>query len=196
MKYDCIILLGTQPDLETWEFPKQIHQCIETTAELIEAGVSDKVIASGKWSLRVENKKLNQPFKEADRLAELLMEKGVPSDKILRECISEDTISNLYFIKKLYLLPDKMQSVLFVVASFRITRLKLLVSKVFGPNYKVDYKSIPSEETVSYNETRTIERTLKFLDTMEDGDHDWLEDKFYEGSMYAEVRNRHQLENN
>ena len=187
MNYDCLILLGTEPDLKTWEFPKQIHDCLQTTANLIEAGVSEKVIVSGKWSRKVEDQNLGQPFDECDKMTDLLTALGVKEKMLLRERDSTDTISNLYYVKKQFLIPMKLEKVLFIVAGFRIPRLDFLVRKVLGPAYEVGYKAIDGEEGPSYNEARTMERTEKFLAPMRDGDHEWLTDKFFGDPFYVSV---------
>ena len=82
------------------------------------------------------------------------------------------------------------------MADFRIPRLKFLVRKVFGPQYEVDYESVPADEgsSPSYNETLTMSRTEKFLAPMKDGDHEWLADKFFDHPFYAEVTEWHLAE--
>ena len=180
--------MGTQPDLKTWEFPAQIHACVQTAAGLVASGVADKVITSGKWSFRIEKQALGQPFDECDRLADLLIAEGVGGDNILRERLSLDTISNLYYVKTQYLIPQRLEHLLFVVASFRIPRLQYLVRKVLGPAYQVDYRPIESEEdTTIRNESRMIKRTADFLALMQDGNHEWLADKFYGAPFYAKI---------
>ena len=186
-KYDAIVFLGSQPDLKTWEFPTQIHACVQAVAELMASGVAGKVITSGKWSLRIENQALGQPFDECDKLADLLIAQGVGRDNILRERLSLDTISNLYYAKTQYLIPQHLGRLLFVVASFRIPRLQYLVRKALGPAYQVDWRPIESGEDAGYNEPRTMKKTEDFLASMEDGDHEWLKDKFYEASSYTKI---------
>ena len=120
MTYDCLVVLGTQPDLQTWEFPEQIHDCIRTAAKLVKQGASDKVIVSGKWSRRIEDLQLGQPFDECDRLAELLISAGVDESAILRERDSTDTISNLCYVKQQLLIPAglKKSSLLWPTSGF------------------------------------------------------------------------------
>lgn len=196
MRYDCLIVLGTQPDLQTWEFPEQIIQCLETAAKLFKDGVSDKIIVSGKWSRRIEDCQLGQPFDECDKLADLLTAQGVDEEAIYRERQSTDTVSNLYYVKQQLLIPLGLKKILFVVADFRIARLEFLVRKVLGPDYQVDYEPVESDEKMSpsYNEAETMARTEKFLANMNDGDHDWLADKFFDHPFYAEVTQRHRAE--
>ena len=186
--YDCIVLLGTQPDLDTWDFPRQIHQCVQTTAELVEAGVAENIIVSGKWSLRVENQSLGQPFDECDGLADLLIAAGVRHEAISRERTSKDTISNLYYVKTQLLIPKRWNSLLFVVADFRIPRLRFLARKILGAPFQTAFEAVPTgEEGPSYNETRTMVRMRAFLDRIDEGDHEWLDGKFFGDPFYTRL---------
>ena len=186
--YDCVILLGTQPDPDTWVFPRQIHQCVQTTVGLVKAGVAENVIVSGKWSLHIEIQSLGQPFAECDGLADLLIAAGVRRETISRERLSMDTISNLYYIKTQFLIPKRWNNLLFVVADFRIPRLRFLVSKILGSMYQVDFAPVPTgEEGPRCNEARTVVRTKAFLDRMDAGDHEWLADKFYGDLFYTRL---------
>ena len=196
MTYDCLVILGSQPDLKTWEFPAQIHACIHAAAKLLKTDASDKIIVSGKWSRRIEDLDLGQPFDECDKMAGLLLAEGVDEQVILRERDSTDTISNLYYVKKQLLIPQNLKKVLFIVADFRISRLKFLVDKVLGPEYQVDYEPIPADEasSPSYNEASVMAKTEKFLAPMLEGDHEWLADKFFEDPFYAKTTARHLAE--
>jgi len=183
-KYDVIVLLGTQPDPKSFEFPEQIYQCIDKTAELFKEGYTPYITTSGDQALTFSNMGIRQPFKEAEKLAELLIAKGVPKDKILLETDSQDTISNLYYLKTQIFIPRKMKKILFVVAEFRILRLKFLCKRILGDSYQIGYEPIPSKGGPSYNEPHTFKIQSKFLEPMKDGEHEWLADKFYSADMY------------
>ena len=188
--YDTIILLGTEPDNTTWKFPKQIYQCLDRTITLLNEGQAPFVITSGKWSISLDNRGIKQPFRECDALADYLLVKGVSKDKILLEGDSQDTISNLYYVKKQILIPKDMRHLLFVVADFRIPRLKFLCERILGSGYRFDFDPIPSEMGPSYNEPLTFQIQKDFLSPMKDGDHSWLEGKFYTAYMYEYWRLR------
>jgi uncharacterized SAM-binding protein YcdF (DUF218 family) len=187
MTYDVIILLGSQPDLVTWEFPGQVHACVDRTRELLAAGRAPYVITSGKWSIAVDTLRLQQPFRECDALADLLIAQGVDPSKILKEEHSQDTISNLYYLKTGLLLPRGMKHVLFVVADFRIPRLQFLCERILGPDYVVDFEPIKSQPSASYNEPQTFKLQKDFLEPMQPGDHEWLTDKFFSAPMYQQM---------
>lgn len=188
--YDYIIVLATQPDTETWEFPKQIHQCLDTAKRLLEKGTAPYIITSGDRAIGLDNRGIKQPFRECDQMKKTLVEKGVPADKILVEGESRDTISNLYFIKKNYLIPTKATSILFVVASFRVPRLKFLCKRILGDGYSISFKKIPAKMGPSYNEKRTKLIQSLFLEPMQDGDHSWLDGRFFDSWQYRYWRER------
>lgn len=187
MTYDAIILLGSQPNLKTWEFPEQIHYCAIRAAELLASNAAPVIITSGKWSTSIDTLKLHQPFRECDALAELLIKHGVDESKILREGLSQDTISNLYYLKTELLIPNNLKRLLFVVADFRVTRLKFLCERILGPEYTVDFELLKSVPSIIYNEPLTLKVHSEFLEPMKTGDHQWLADKFFTAPMYQKM---------
>lgn len=183
-KYDLIIVLGTQPDPKTWEFPDQIYQCLDRAIELMNDGVAPVIATSGNRGIALDSRGLVQPFRECDKLADYLIEKGIPKEKIVKEGDSRDSISNLYYLKKQILIPNKIKTILFVCASFRVPRLKFLCERIFGDMYQVDFETIEAEAGFTYNEAHTTKVQSEFLAPMKSGDHSWLDDKFYSAPMY------------
>jgi hypothetical protein len=82
------------------------------------------------------------------------------------------------------LIPNNIKHILFVVASFRISRLKFLCERILGDQYTFDFESIPSEQSPIYDEPHTFKIQSDFLKPMKDGEHQWLADKFYSSSLY------------
>ncbi len=189
-EYNYIIVLATQPDPETWEFPKQIKQCVNKAAELFEQGAAPYIIASGNHAVSLDYRGIKQPYKECDELKKLLVAKGVPEDRVLIEADSRDTISNLYYLKEQYFLPNKAHKLLFVVASFRVPRLKFLCKRILGVDYQVSYKKVIVSMGPSYNEKLTTTVQTLFLEPMKDGDHRWLDGKFFDSWLYRYWRER------
>ncbi len=184
MNYDAIIILGSHPDPKTWKFPDQIYQCLDEAATLLKSDIAPYVITSGKWTIGFDNANIHQPFYECEKLADYLMNHGAPAKKILQERDSKDTISNLYYLKTKILIPREMRHLIFVVASFRVPRLKFLVKRILGPEYLVEYKQIEAGAGSTYDERRIFEKQSEFLKPMKDGNHEWLSDKFYEAKIY------------
>lgn len=97
------------------------------------------LVISGKWSLgyRYIPKRT-----EAAAGAELAVQLGMPSDKVLTETESMETIGNAYFVKKRILEPKRWRRVLIVSSDFHISRAGYVFKKVLGPEYRVDLASI------------------------------------------------------
>lgn len=191
-KYDAIVVLASQPDPGTWEFPAQLHSCMDKAVEVYDSGQAPYIIVSGDHAISFDNRHISQPFRECDKMAEYLETRGVPSDAILREGESRDTISNLYFLKERFFLPQAMTKLVFPVASFRIPRLTFLCDKVLGDDYAVTFEPIQAEQGVTYNEELTMRVQGLFLEPMSAGDHHWLDGKFYDAWMYHYWRERSQ----
>lgn len=190
VNYDCIILLGSQPDLKTWRFPDQIYACVELAAKLVKEGAADKVVASGRWSRRIEDLKLPQPFVECDKLAELLVEAGVDQKAIIREGLSTDTISNIHNVKVQALIPNGWTRVVFVVADWRLPRLSYIAGQVLGPDYLTGYETVADDSDIlAANEGRNIKEAKGLLGSMTPGDHAYLTDEFYK-DFYGEIARR------
>lgn len=183
-QYDVVIVLGSQPDTITWEFPQQVYNCLERAKVLIDEKQAPYIATSGKWSIALDAIGLKQPFRECDELADYLIKQGVPESKIIREGDSKDTISNLFYLKTQILIPRGMKRLLFVVAEFRIPRLKFLCERILGNEYTIVFEPIASEVGSSYNERVTMKEQKEFLEPMISGDHAWLADKFFTAPKY------------
>ncbi len=182
--YDAIVILGSQPDPDTWQFPSYIYDCLQRAKLVYDEGTAPLIITSGKWSIALENKGIKQPFRECDLAANYLKLIGMPEDKILKEGESKDTISNLYYLKTELFKPRAMQRLLFVVADFRVPRLKFLCERILGSDHKVEFASLAAEISESYDEPNTMKVQKEFLEPMKTGNHEWLADKFYSAPMY------------
>lgn len=193
IKYDAVVVLGSQPDITTWEFPQQVYQCLDFAKSILDLGQVDQIIVSGKSSTALDNIGVIQPFRECDKMADYLLAQGVSNNKILREFNSQDTISNLYYLKSEIFIPNRFNKLLFPVADFRIPRLQFLCERILGSEYEIDFEPIPSELSASYNEPLAFKMQKEFLEPMESGQHEWLADKFFTAPMY-EFWRKHDIE--
>ncbi len=183
-KYDAIVILGTQPNTKTWKFPKQVYDCLDKAVDLLNRGVSPYVIVSGQKSITVDRLKLKQPFRECDAMADYLKQIGVSDKQILREGKSKDSLSNLFYIKELIIMPKQMNRILFVIADYRLRRLRYLCKRIFGKDFDIDFLTIPTKSKYVFYEQVTMKIQSTFLRPMKDGDHEWLRSKFFKSSIY------------
>ncbi len=185
-QYDALVVLGSQPDPKTWIFPAQIYDCLDLTMNLFQNGAANCIVTSGDHTINFDREGIRQPVPECDMMARYLIEKGVSDLDILRERFSKDSISNLYYLKEKIFLEHKMTSIGFVVASFRVPRLEFLTRKILGKEIKVGFEIVEADPGPSYNEADTMRRQQEFLLPMKDGDHRWLDGKFFSHPFYAE----------
>ncbi|MFZ1549224.1 YdcF family protein [Candidatus Roizmanbacteria bacterium] len=191
-RYDGIVILGSQPinPSVSWTFPTHVYNSLDRAIELHHKKVSPYIIVSGKWSVRFDTLKITPPFTECDKMAEYLLEKGVTKEFILREDESKDTVSNLYYLKKLIFKPKKIKEILFIVADFRIERIRYFCKRILGSEYKVHFLSVNSESGEIYpNEAHTFKIYKEFLSPMKSGDDAWLDGKFFTAPIYSYWKN-------
>lgn len=189
--YDAVVILGSRPhNPETWEFPSHIYKSLDRAAELCNAGLARHIVTSGKWTINFDALNIEQPFTEAQAMADYLKAK-VPDQSILQESESKDTISNLYFLKRQIFEPYQLHDLHFVAAEGRLHRIKFLCRRILGPDYRCTFEGVghgPGE--VSRNEARTLRIQREFLAPMQDGEDKWLDGKFFDDPFYAKVRAR------
>lgn len=189
--YDAIVVLGSQPDPETWEFPGHTYNSLERAAELMEGGVAPVIVVSGDRSLRLDNTGIVQPFRECDRLAEYLVSIGCQPEQILKEGESRDTISNFYFLKNLVFIPNEIKSALVVTAEFRVERLRFLWQKIMGTEYGLEFELVDClDSDINPSEILILELQRKWLEDVRPGDDSWFSDKFYDDPYYLSNADR------
>jgi len=187
-KFDCIVVLASQPDVKTWEFPQHVLDALDTAVKLYEDKAAKYIAISGNHACvfdRVEPK-IVQPFVEADEMIKILHEKhpDIPEDAILFENKSIDTFENLYYLKNKVFRSHNLTNILFVVADYRIARLLFLTAKILGPDYKITIKAIPfandkniywSGDYIWKMENHAMIVNANFLADMTPGDDSFLE---------------------
>jgi vancomycin permeability regulator SanA len=85
---------------------------------------------------------------ESSICAEYLIKKGIPSDKILREWSSYDTIANGFFAFTNFILPLNIKNFFIISSDFHIERAKLIFNyfnKIFNKNCSIKYISVESK---------------------------------------------------
>jgi uncharacterized SAM-binding protein YcdF (DUF218 family) len=86
------------------------------------------------------------PVYESVASARYLMKKGVPSDFILYETCSWDTIGNAYFSRVIHVNPACFQRLLVITSEFHLPRTKAIFEFVYGlsPSLsKVEFAGVP-----------------------------------------------------
>lgn len=192
-QYDTIVVLGSQPDYRTWEFPSHTYKSLDLALELVRKGVAPYISLSGDRALKYDNTGIKQPFRECDKEEEYLLSRGCPADVILKEGKSRDTLANFYYLKNLVFIPHNINSVLLITTTFRTERLKFLWRKVMGPDYPLTIKTVNyKDEEIYRSEAAVLKRQKQWLKNVHDGDDSWFKDKFYDDPYYLFYKQRDQ----
>ena len=83
---------------------------------------------------------------EAEAMAGYLIRRGIPKEKILLECLSEDTVQNAYFSRTLHIDPMGLNRFTIVTSKFHMERSRHIFDWVFGPGYQINCASASDEE--------------------------------------------------
>lgn len=184
-RYDAIIVLGSAPDTQNWQFPSHVFKSLDCAAELLAQKIAPYILLSGDHALSFDHADQHQPFKECDEMAAYLLAKGVDGNALLLEGESRDTLTNLYDLKKHFLEPRNMRRILIITGDFRLPRLQFLSQKILGDSFWIEFQVVPSASGEAYpNEAETLAKQQKFLRDMPDGDDSHLKNAFYNDPYY------------
>ncbi len=172
MDCDVVIVLGGGRDSEL-KLNTRSRARVDRALDLFSADSHIKIILSGgiSFSSPAEYQKT-----EAEMLREYAMGKGFPSDRILLEESSTDTLGNAFFSRVEFLDPNNWRRVSVVSSEFHIPRCRYLFEKVLGDGFSVTYESTQSGYDQSkLDELEEQERHIrkvydKWLSSIEPGD--------------------------
>lgn len=178
MQYDAILVLGRGVNAEG-AIPKSALACIKKARDLINQSAAPVVIMSGRWSRHLD---FVPPVTEAAAMKRAAIEMGVPAEAVLVEDSSLDTISNIYFVKTKYLVPNNWRNVLMIVVSEHGNRVQFLAQNILGPEYHIDIQvpdfTFPPEKHAEQVESE--EKKLQLLEAffrdnhLKSGDHEQI----------------------
>lgn len=184
-----IVVLGGGINLQG-QIPAHVYQRLDKALELYKKYPSSKIILTGKYSFLYRKEK--PPTTEAARMSEYLLQQGIPKSDLLLEDKSKNTFANAYYLKKNFLVPQKIFAATIITSHFHIARVKYIFQKVFGSSYRFEFIAIQEqlskdeEEKVVDRQKMLLLQTKKFLSSMKDGDHEFLKGKFYKAGYYKE----------
>lgn len=188
-----IVILGGGIDLKG-NLPNHVYQRLDKAVEIYNKNCDQQIVLSGKYSFLYDQLKKHPPTTEAEKMAQYLLTKGIPKDKLLLEKKSQDTISNAYYLKKDFFIPQNEKSAIVVTNRFHLPRVEYIFNKIFGPDYSLKYVGVeqklsPTEEKrLVEHQNDLLEKIKQILTPMRDGDHHFLDGKFYTIDYYRQKR--------
>jgi uncharacterized SAM-binding protein YcdF (DUF218 family) len=136
---DAIIVLagGINPDGSLPDMPKER---IDGALRHFHNKESSVLIMSGRYGFWLDWKKEIPTRTEAEAMKEYAVSLGVPTEAILLEEKSKDTLGNAYFTKVDILEPNNWKSVLIVTSDFHYERTRYIFDLVLGDGYDTEYE--------------------------------------------------------
>lgn len=188
--YDIIAVLGNG-FTNVWQMPSHMINRLDIVAKLYSKGVAKKIAVCGKWSINYDRKGIVPPVTEAQEMKDLLVRKGIPSENILKEEKSEDTLGNAYFLKKNIVQPNSYKNILVICSDYQKERAVFLFKKVFGKNYNITMHSGHTPfnndpEIITYQKD-LLARQKIFLKDMVSGDDTFLDSRLYSDPFYRKA---------
>lgn len=172
---DVIIVLagGVNNDGSLPDLPRSRVDC---GIQHLKNREAKKLIMTGKYGFWLDWQKQIPCRSEAEAMKEYAISEGIPSDSILTEQESKDTLGNAYFTKVNILEPNNWKSVLVVTSDFHLERTKYIFDLVFGTEYSVTYDTVktilPPEKLTSLGEqeVKTIAVLKEIVGEINPGD--------------------------
>lgn len=178
MKYDAILVFGrgVYKDGSTSESAKST---VEEAVKLYDSGQSDKIIFSGKWTYTLD---YIPPNTEARAMADHAITLGLPKKAILLEEEAYTTVTNVYFIKNKFLIPNNWTRVALVSVYPLGQRALWTLELILGPDYNCELIntsfSFPAEILKKMEEKEKEKREhgqkLCKLHSLRPGDHETI----------------------
>ncbi len=161
---DVIIVLagginndGSLPDLP--------RKRVEKGVELYKNKVAPKIIMTGKYGFWLDYTKEIPPRSEAEAMEEYAESLDVPTEDIITEETSKDTVGNAYFTKIDILEKNNWKNVIVVTSEFHLPRTKFIFDIILGSEYSIEYFS--SDDGLSVEERKVAaskeEKTIQVL---------------------------------
>ena len=157
MPKDVILVLGNgiNPD---GSLPPKAQRRVAKGVEMFKKNLAPRIILSGAYSWHLS---APPPVSEAQGMKDFAISLGIPSQKILMEDHSRDTLANILFTKLQYLKPNDWHDLIVVTSYENIERAEVLCQKILGSDYTVKMEGIDSLRS-SEELTKAIElETLK-----------------------------------
>jgi hypothetical protein len=154
MTYDCIVIPGGGIDANgspsAWVIAR-----LDRALEMATSTTYFLVLSRGTTHRPPVLDKHSFPIDEASASAAYLIEHNIPSNKILIENWSLDTIGNAYFARQCILEPMELYHLAIITNEFHMTRTKLIFDWVFSltnstnarcEKYQIDYFTVNNQD--------------------------------------------------
>jgi uncharacterized SAM-binding protein YcdF (DUF218 family) len=174
MQRSAIVVLGNSVARDG-TLPEAAKRLVERAAEEYRDGNFDAVLFTGRWSHRL---KFTPAKSEASAMADYAATLGIPQGCIIKEEMSQDTIGNAFFSRKLL---EGYRNLLVVVYDYHRNRAEFIFRKVFGEGYRIKFSVVTSLmdkkrlELVKEAEEHSFLLVKLYFNGIKDGDYKAIE---------------------
>jgi uncharacterized SAM-binding protein YcdF (DUF218 family) len=173
---DAVVVLGGGVEADG-SLPPVSRTRVVRAVELFRAGVAPRIILSGRCGLTAPVPEIT----EAAAMAAYARDHGVPSEALLLEEDSRDTLGNAYFTRESFLVPNGWYSIRVVTSDFHLSRAAWVFRKILGARYDFSFASAPSGLSPRELILRALEECKlsiflnEWLEAVQEGDEHALE---------------------
>jgi hypothetical protein len=119
-----------------------------------------------------------------------LVSKGIDESNIFLEEKSMDTISNAYYSKTIYFLPENENKGVVISSNYHIPRVKFIFKKTFGSDFNLEFVGVETHPSkrMKKRQLKLLEEMKDFTKEMKDGNHQFLKGKLFNHDYYNKKR--------
>jgi uncharacterized SAM-binding protein YcdF (DUF218 family) len=168
-EFDAALVLACGIN-EDGSLPHDPIESVDIVTDLYLSNRAPLIIFSGNLSYKADSV---PPQTESGAMAVYAQQSGIPSEAILIENESKDTLGNAYFTKVRYLIPGQLRSLAVVLGpNHSLERVKYIFDKVLGSEYDTTFiEHNAGREAEVDREAQSLTVLKEWLDATPSGDH-------------------------
>lgn len=187
MGYDCIIVLANEMDADgnlNYDSISRVNQSVKSYF----LNPSTYLITCG-WNYRNDTS-----LCIGNVMRDYAIKLGIPSNKILTELNSRDTVGDAFFTKQNVVIARNWKNLLVVTSDYHVKRTSIIFNFIYGSNYKIDVIGAQSRKSDALSsEIKSLASFRKTFQDLKSGDDSKISKRisenhpFYNGDVYPKI---------
>ena len=187
MGYDCIIVLANEMDT----YGNLNHDSLSRLNQSVKSyflNPSSHLITCG-WNYRKDTS-----LCIGNVMRDYAINLGIPSDKIITELNSRDTVGDAFFTKQNALIARGWKNLLVVTSDYHVKRTSIVFKFIYGSGYTIDVIGSDSQKDNNiFSETKSLKSFKKTFRGLNSGDDCKIYERmlekhpFYNGDVYPRI---------
>lgn len=187
MGYDCIIVLANEMDADgnlNYDSISRVNQSVKSYF----LNPSTHLITCG-WNYRNDTS-----LCIGNVMRDYAIKLGIPSNKILTELNSRDTVGDAFFTKQNVVIARNWKNLLVVTSDYHVKRTSIIFNFIYGSNYKIDVIGAQSRKSDALSsEIKSLASFRKTFQDLKSGDDSKISKRisenhpFYNGDVYPKI---------